>query len=51
MKKTSLSAALVLLLTVMVLVVSCGEDPFFHNITIRNYKGETVTTVIVGDGD
>ena len=51
MRRSSIAAAFVLLLTVMVLVVSCGEDPFFHNITIKNYKGETVTTVIVGDGD
>ena len=40
-----------LLLSVMILSISCGNDPFFHYMTVRNFKGETVRTFIVSDGD
>ena len=35
----------------MMLIVSCGEDPFFHHMTVKNYKGEDVTSFIVETGD
>ena len=50
MKKTSFSAALVLLLAVMMLIVSCGEDPFFHYVSIK-YEDKVVKTEIVRDGE
>ena len=50
MKKTA-KAAVILLLTIMVLIVSCGEDPFFHYLTVRNDEGKTVTTIVVSGGD
>ena len=51
MKKTSVSAAIILLISVMMLIVSCGEDPFFHHLAIKNDEGKTVTTIVVPDGD
>ena len=49
--KNTPNKAVLLLLAVILLIVSCGEDPFFHHMTVRNYKGEEVTTFIVETGD
>ena len=42
-------ALTVLILIVLSIVVSCGEDPFFHHVTIKN-DGETLGTETVRDG-
>ena len=42
-------ALTVLILFVLSIVVSCGEDPFFHTITIKK-DGETLGTETVRDG-
>ena len=42
-------ALTVLILIVLSIVVSCGEDPFFHHVTIKN-AGETLGTETVRDG-
>ena len=42
-------ALTVLILIVLSLFVSCGEDPFFHSITIKN-DGETLGTETVRNG-
>ena len=51
MKKTSIFTAAVVLLSVMMLIVSCGEDPFFHHLTIKDDDGKTVKTIILESGD
>ena len=42
-------ALTVLILIVLSIMVSCGEDPFFHSITIKN-DGETLGTETVRNG-
>lgn len=42
-------ALTVLILIVLSIMVSCGEDPFFHTVTIKN-EGKTLGTEIVRDG-
>ena len=48
--KRKLSAVMTALAAVMMLVVSCGEDPFFHEISLK-YGDSIVETVIVQDGE
>ena len=31
-----------LILLAMTVLVSCGDDPFFHHVTVNNYRGEAV---------
>ena len=42
---------MMIVVAVMMLIVSCGEDPFFHNLVIKNDEGKTITTIVVPDGD
>ena len=44
------NAALMVLVAVMMLIVSCGEDPFFHAVTMK-YEDKVVKTVIVYIGE
>ena len=40
-----------LILLAMTVLVSCGNDPFFHHVTVNNYRGEAVNSFIHYDGD
>ena len=50
-KRYTITSIAMLLLAVMMLTVSCGNDPFFHNVTVNNYNGEAVNSFIHYDGD
>ena len=41
---------MMIVVAVMMLIVSCGEDPFFHAVSIK-YEDKVVKTEIVYDGD
>ena len=44
-------SCITLILLAMMLTVSCGNDPFYHHVTVKNYKEETVHSFIVYVGD
>ena len=50
-KRYTITSIAMLILAVMMLTVSCGNDPFFHNVTVNNYNGEAVNSFIHYDGD